>query len=602
MAAFRGSLLFRHETSPDHGIPLDQLKSMLQKCVRGSGDPNPGALSDTRELALIATREVMSFEGALPHPRVPGVLTNVLHRLMITSLEDADSADNHPQLAAWVAAYRAAADAPARCQLAQQWVEVLCDAPKSRACSHYRAVAMLSDIRDPRFAHVRAAARDLAQAHHPEVWEIYQRHAAAAPVEEPGWRASLADLLRARDPRAVLRAWQIQEDGVPRTVPGPGGSRVRKSVWTVFAAIQDSGMLPPGRVEFGRVWYRELGSVKELFLCWMTLIVEIVDPHPPVEWPPPSPLTSFPTRNTAAPVVPAVALDRHVAGRARGPGTLTRFALTGALVLNPSARHPRFQAFYDDCKRLADGIAPVGARRETHYALRFRCQINTAAHKPDTYFAIAPDGREVVLKGPFPDRAGPDNAVRLAVWKRRAGLPSASSRAVSMLPDRWPEGVPLGRRNRVDRAADAWFLETENLTPLPPAARHPGSARWPPTDVAGRTPRDWDPMAAGSTPREQVDYLLLLTARMAFAVGDCADRNFLRVGGRVVMVDEDDRTPGCAPLREQLKGAKHAQVLAWYAAHGAVVDAAVAAWPAPMRVEPSYDRYMRVVAAPLCDL
>ena len=326
--------------------------------------------------------------------------------------------------------------------------------------------------------------------------------------------------------------------------------------------------------------------------------------------------------------------DRHVA---RGSTTVTHFALVGALVQN-EAPHPcpSFRKVYIDLKQFIDDgtrkasksrkaspeaksrkASPEAKSRKAPRAectveesetrlLEFlvRAQVLTSAGKADTYFANLrkpfkgfDGGACVLVKGPLKEEEA-QNAMRMNRWKQRNGFPVLRMVDAQLAMDRWPEGTPLGARNKMNRDC-AFFLLTESTVPASALARTTYKAykgkEWKDTLVwpAETEIVDWHQVAShiefkkkGKTegydvsPPQMVEYVLLLLARWLFGISDLADRNFILREGHVYSIDEEylDRPVN---FKTELKGSKCAFVGRWVADNYVALVNKIAAWDVP---------------------
>jgi len=224
--------------------------------------------------------------------------------------------------------------------------------------------------------------------------------------------------------------------------------------------------------------------------------------------------------------------------------------------------------------------------KETDFDFDVRAQITTSRGKTDVYFAHLGD-TELVVKGPM-SRLAVERACEMCEWKLRNGLPSVKQHLVEVYPDRWPEGVPLGLRNKTDRDQSAAFLVSESLIPGPlPRRDHGPTKMWPVTEVV-----DWDQLGEhrwaplkhwnAYTIRERTDYTLALLARYVMGISDLADRNFLRAQGngvsRLYSLDEDGRSEKPVNLAGELRKKKADMVRVHLMALWDSIRAEVAAW------------------------
>lgn len=633
---------FRRERS-QNGQKLSPLKSGLQKYIRRG----------ETEKALWCAGELLSFRRAPEADRIAPILTNFRHRLMIIFLEDVGAAGLWARADGYNS--RALAADSADDAAFASWVAMMAAAPKSRACSHARAVASLRRGED-----LRVLA--MACGNYPSIATLLTEHQRDPRfANEERWRGALVEALRERSPTAYLWAWAIATEGLPRAAPGG-----RKPVWQVFAALE-AGCHPDlaALVPTARRWYKDLQNTQEAFLCWMVLVVaQVTDSDGDdiiVNTTDDDIAVDF--ANQGPRELDDYVYDIHVApgqragGPGKGQGGLARFAEEGSLVVNESPRvNPVWKAFYNDRKRLDEWLEPLGPpasadvppvrgedhvenhlvenhlvenhhvedtlpddfidglidiggdnddivdindiTTETQYGFIARTQINTSQSKTDVYFAREPGTNKlVVVKGPFATRDPVDRAVAMTQWKVDNGLPAAACRAVALVPDRWPEGVPLGIRNRVDRATPSWFLVADSLIPdndLP--RRQHQSKVWPLTEVIDwddpeMTDRHvWAPLKRWRTysPREKTDYVLALLARYVVGVSDLADRNFMRAGGRLYSLDEDGRTPRVY-IAGELRAGKSDLARAWADDHWDEIGAAVSAWEPPEGAETRWE-------------
>lgn len=181
--------------------------------------------------------------------------------------------------------------------------------------------------------------------------------------------------------------------------------------------------------------------------------------------------------------------------------------------------------------------------RETQYCtFMLRAQLTTSCVKSDVYFARH-EGRIVVMKGPFSTVNAVKNALNLNRWKQANGFPITKLYSVMLIPDRWPEGVPLGIRNMTCRTERAMFLVSDSLiqdeTLL--KRRIHSSKLWPPTEVLDGAATALHLQFEKLSHQSMIDYVRNLLFRWLFGVSDLADRNFLVNEGRVLSIDEEYR-------------------------------------------------------------
>jgi hypothetical protein len=188
-------------------------------------------------------------------------------------------------------------------------------------------------------------------------------------------------------------------------------------------------------------------------------------------------------------------------------------------------------------------LSPSDEKTETDaYDFLVRTQLTTMGTKMDVYFAKTRQGQLVVVKGPYATRAEIDVLERNTAWKRQHGLPYNNFTVMHLLPNRWPEGVPLGARNKVDRTRPAYFLVFESyLQESDLRTMMHSSTLWPATEVVDwkQIPFHFTHKARALTNQEYIDYIHAILFRYLLGVSDFADRNFLMKDGRVISIDED---------------------------------------------------------------
>jgi len=197
---------------------------------------------------------------------------------------------------------------------------------------------------------------------------------------------------------------------------------------------------------------------------------------------------------------------------------------------------------------------------ETYYNFIVRAQLNTSTSKSDTYFADDSITNDFVLvKGPLRSITDAENAIEMNNWKKENGLPYMKTLRIEMLiVNRWPEGVPLGYRNKVDRSIALPFLISNSTVNKKDIIsnivtyqeyKNLKKDKKPPGTWSGDTLIvNWFNINSHISINDIInndieieDYILNLLARWIFGISDLADRNFLIKDGRVYSIDEEYR-------------------------------------------------------------
>jgi len=541
MSAYISTTYRKHITWNNY--PADVMKSGLQKYIRRS----------ILDKALYCAAELDLFKEAPNAKEAEGIRTNFLHRLMIIFMEDVEN------LALFDTIYtkmnqlfqeRDKADRHKEKELywVTEVVTLLVRSKKARICSHVRALfnpkyQPLHD-RYPSMNSLWLPAQENTLEHNCSMFKKYLKEKNILAVQYAFWIEASEEKL----PQKLFRSSQ--------------------PVWFIFHQLMNPlQVAKTERVKKFVEWYKEhIGGMKEGFMCWLLPLLHELDIIPSgtvdaVEIP------SYVARNREGHtiIVDEYVLDKHTS-RGRGKG-LVEFALVGALV-EPQADfvNPLWKQFYEDGKRYEEGVPILGEvplivplavvptivrkttaiseeKTETDaYDFLVRTQLTTMGTKMDVYFAKTRQGELVVLKGPYATRAEIDVLERNTAWKRQHGLPYNNFTVRHLIPNRWPEGVPLGARNKVDRTCPAYFLVFESyLQESDLRTMMHSSTLWPATEVVDwkQIPFHFTHKARALSNQEYTDYIHAILFRYLLGVSDFADRNFLMKDGRVISIDED---------------------------------------------------------------
>lgn len=108
-----------------------------------------------------------------------------------------------------------------------------------------------------------------------------------------------------------------------------------------------------------------------------------------------------------------------------------------------------------------------------------------------------------------------------------------------MIPNRWPDGTPIGLRNKLDRSQKWPFMVCKSVYAMSELhIKHHSSVKWPITEVID-TSTCINVTVYSLTEHQLVDYLTAIAFRVQYNIGDLADRNFMIKEDRVYSVDEE---------------------------------------------------------------
>lgn len=532
-------ITFRKEKS-ENGFSLPVLKSGLQKAVR-RGDT---------VLALNCAYEFLSFEKVRQRDskRVTSIMSNFLHRLMIIFMEDVGQENTWPLFhALWKKSSSIKTRVTERnTEAVYKWVAGMCQLPKSRMCSHARAAAL-------HFLHTDETDKDLLNT-------------------------SLAQFVH-KDINLPLTMYQYVHQGVKHNT--------RFGTLSMWMPHELMHMWEVRHHQIAVQWAKELMHTREAFLCWMLPLLAFVRGGEQIllisqeieyKWP-----------DGEVFKMPSYVFDMHVSGKRTSQGYL-KFLEEGSHVENEDSTRicTEWKKIYNNAKRRSAQLLQSDAKRkaeeqhiknvkksrlhddvkittckkstlETHaYRFEARTQLVTSRYKTDVYFARNDQNERVVVKGPLKKLCDAVRVVRLAEWKKQHGLPYVNAKVVFLIPDRWPEGTPLGLRNSIASLKHAPFLIMDSVIPTDvhiDVKKH-SSKRWPVTDVV-----DWDKLVIYRwKPMEETDtaklvsWVISVLCRYVHKIPDFADRNFMvDTDNCVVSLDEDAQPSDNINLMTELK-------------------------------------------------
>ena len=423
------------------------------------------------------------------------IRTNMIHRLMIIFLEDIGlgGIELWPRIDKLLTLWLRERDGPESVGWLQEILWLMCFSNKTRICSHVRAAMTAKDSLDHLKTLLGCCYLELAR------------------LAKGKWRN-------------IFAFFALNK-----------------------AEMEELALAARGSVQAR--WFKELKGTRESFLCLLLPLLK--RDLPATHFPLP-----FAVRPENVPVfcgakwdveAPRIEFDDFVFDKhCRGSGetsekTREYFVHVSSFVNNEV--YPTTPLF----KQIYQGVA-----RETQaFELITRCQLVCSASKTDSYIAKQ-RGKLLFVKGPY--KEPPMFFVQMQAIKRAYNLPSIQARVDYLYADRWPEGTPLGVRNSLARDIPLPFLVCDSLLEEKELVTKMAESKlWPQTKVLdfSRIPSArFDPFSLSE--QELADYVGAVKLRARYNIGDFADRNFVRAGGRVYSVDEEyGREP--INLEKQLK-------------------------------------------------
>lgn len=536
-----------------NGYPADVMKSGLQKYIRRG----------IVDKALYCAKELDLYKDAPNAKEGEGIRTNFLHRLMIIFMEDVANLSLFDSMYIHMNSLFKEREKEDRSEeKEQEWirqvVQQLCTSSKARICSHVRAIFYSKyEPLHEQYPSIQALWAEIKQNDQQE--NLLEHHCAL-----------FKRYLKEKNILAVYYAFQIaaSEQRLKEKL-----FRSSQPVWFIFhQLLHPLSIVKTERVKKFVEWYKEhIGGMKEGFMCWLLPLLYELDIVPLGEAQPVKDSPYVPQNRKGEKIdIEDYVLDKHTS-KGRGKG-LIEFVLNGARV-SPEAAfvNPLWKQFYEDGKRweegapILGGLPPTPVRKEESkekpkekpkeepkdsphqreseaYEFVVRTQLTTSSTKMDVYFARDNTGKLVVIKGPYSERTEIDILISHTEWKKANGLPYHTFVVRELIPDRWPEGVPLGARNRINRSQPAYFLVLDSyLQESELRTMNHSSTLWPVTEVVDwkQIPFHFTYKQRPLTQQEYKDYIHALLFRYVFGISDWADRNFLMSKGRVISIDEE---------------------------------------------------------------
>lgn len=536
------------------------MKSGLQKYIRrGMVDK-----------ALFCAGELDLFKVSSDKDQGEGIRTNFLHRLIVIFMEDVENMSIFEDVYKTMKALFQERVKPDRNtareeQLISEVVIQMGLSTKARVCSHIRAVF------NPKYKPIHTKYPTIAAW-----WDEIEKNQQENKDDSFEFLCSMfKKYLAAKSPLAVYYGFQIElsEHKLKEKL-----FRSSKPVWFIFQQLLSPLSLAKSeRVNRFIEWYKDhIGDMNEGFMCWMLpLLCElgvVPEGEKPIvnkDYP-----TSWDRNRKGEDFKPdEYVLDKHTS-KGRGKG-LIEFAMEGAKVENQAPFvQTLWKKFYEDGKFFEEaGLAavkgeisspseskpkkpvmkafPVANKGEEYkegeleskaFTFLVRTQITTMGSKMDVYLAKDSNGKVVVVKGPYASQSEINVLLSNTEWKKRHQLPYNAFEVRRMIPDRWPEGVPLGARNMVDRSQPSNFLIFDSyIKEAEIRTKMHSSKAWPETEVVdwNKIPFHFDYKKRPLTEQEYIDYIHAVLFRYLLGISDYADRNVVMKDGRVISIDED---------------------------------------------------------------
>jgi hypothetical protein len=251
-------------------------------------------------------------------------------------------------------------------------------------------------------------------------------------------------------------------------------------------------------------------------------------------------------------------LDKHVKSKLVKHKTTAYFAVESSIVIPEVFRLPpimkdiylwvRCGKQQSQLDKLLDKNIPdkqikfveiTDITLETKLEFITRIQLVTGKSKTDTYYSYFA-GELMFVKGPYKSDKQIKDFIKFQEEKKELGMPYIDDvNCIYLVPDRWPEGTPLGQRNSLDRTKRWPFLICKSMYDINEIKTRQHSSRlWPLTEVVD-TKMCIDADVYKLKGQHLLDYFMAIAFRISQNIGDLADRNFMIKGNSLYSIDEE---------------------------------------------------------------
>lgn len=555
---------FRKKISVN-GWKFSVLKSCVQKSIR---------IGDEFD-AVWSIGESFSFSQAENKAEAQRILTNLKNRLRIILLEDIGNLSLLDPRFIHLETNQDISD----------FVHVMCSSTKARICSHARAFAKAVDNKD----------NDLSCLSPFDVQLVKHVRQQKIIIPEPKWRLQLINALENKCNSAILWAFQIASHSPKRRI-----GRKTLPVFQIFKVLEVfvSGPLMKKLYKLHSL----LKNLKESFMVWMLPILNYLRPRreaPIVFTPAACIIEHKQKRKHREKKLADSVYDKHCGFKTDS----VTFATVGAIVSPENKQQIRtgWKSYYLHLKKLEVlslknkknlkrkmpplEMVPVFKRVKSgpfiknerdRFNFQVRAQLCCSESKTDVYFAFDNETKKnVVVKGPLPQRSSYASCVQANNWKRSVGLPYLETIRQAELGVDMFSSAPIGVRKKYENGAPGHFIIFDSLLDRPPTSKDhvlKSSKRYADEEVIDWknfsqhvfTYKNWNNYSA----QVKKDYVHGLIGRYINSFGDFADRNFMLAKGRLYSLDEDTPVKKVQAIHKLIKSnAMKAHLLTYVKIH-----------------------------------
>jgi len=317
-------------------------------------------------------------------------------------------------------------------------------------------------------------------------------------------------------------------------------------------------------INIGRKWQKEL-KLKENFLTWVMIYTDIVYTHDyenrkllPIDKKLRNVENNWNDVISKNIIFDEYVYDKHTKVKGGVEKTTEYFAKESSIVIPESPLTNKWLKWiYMKVRGVNDVKIPEESdtEKESNFGeFKFRIQLTTSNSKTDVYL-VTKDGKSYIMKGPFLNDEIPKKYIDMQNKKMEYGLPIINTKLVYLYPDRWPEGVPLGVRNKINRNKKYPFLVIDSIIPESKFKTRVHSSKvWEPTTVIDPLKVDIHFKKFDELNKQQmIDFYNAIAYRMKYKYTDLALRNFIIDKERLYSIDEESVSDNFSLLNELKK-------------------------------------------------
>lgn len=499
-----------------NGYPFDIAKSAVQKYIRR------GMVSEAQ--AIACEMDIYRYV-----PDAKGSMTNFVNRIRIILLEDIGIAAPHEiliiadMIEKWLSSEDLSLDLV-------KLVKIMCQVPHSRYYSHvkfYYEYKLKPKAKKPKQLVPLGDNEFMRKSVDPLVW-----------------------CLENKSDQAIFWIMEILNSEQKLIGKISNKTDVGYLIFDILdRIIVEKSSLLVQTIALCKKWYGIMKMKERFLLCVHPVYVYVLDDtYEKHTLPDISGENLIPYKIPLLNIKPEISdyvVDMHThRGRSLGRDKV-EFGTEGAFVAYDTHTNDEYADFY-----LASKIAAGMVKLESsEFTLKARAQVICSASRPDTYFALNKLGQNVCVKGPFLAREHVIKILDIVSILRLFDQVNVFDCSMKFLvPDIFTgdQATTFGTRTKIDPDTPYYFLVMEDLLEV---KKYPTTIKntkvWKDAIIVDFDKVFTDKNLGYGSPSSMSEssrysFLIQLSIRYIFKMGDFASRNFIRVGELVYNIDIDN--------------------------------------------------------------